>query len=111
MRTELPKEGNIIFVTPRKLTQYAATTLAPVRHQLIIKLKFRLKQPRANIVTAPITVQNLRTPRPLYVIEGTESVVILGTDWMDRYQADIRRSDNIMKVQVNDEKARIGLQY
>ena len=42
---------------------------------------------------------------------GTESVVILGTDWMDRYQADIRRSDNVIEVQVNNEKARIGLQY
>ncbi len=37
----------------------------------------------------------------------TESVVILETDWIDRYQAD--RSDNIMEVQVNDKKVRIEL--
>ncbi len=42
---------------------------------------------------------------------GTESVVILGIDWMDYYQADIRRSDNVMEVWVNDEKAKIGFQY
>ncbi len=42
---------------------------------------------------------------------GTESVVILGIDWMDHYQTDIRKSDNIIKVQVNNEKAKIGLQY
>ena len=30
---------------------------------------------------------------------------------MDRYQADIRRSDNVIEVRVNDEKACIGLQY
>ena len=48
---ELPKEGNAIFVTLRKLTQYVATTLAPVRHQLIVKLKFRQKQLQENIVT------------------------------------------------------------
>src|SRR6266498_2409386 len=63
------------------------------------------------IPNAPIAVQNFRTPGPLYVIGGTESVVILGTDWMDYYQADIRRSDNVMEVRVNDEKACIGLQY
>ena len=63
------------------------------------------------IPNAPIAVQNLHTPGPLYVMGGTESVVILGTDWMDRYQADIRRSDNVIEVQVNNEKARIGLQY
>jgi len=44
-------------------------------------------------------------------MEGTESVVILKTNWMNRYQADIRRSDNIIEVQINDEKVRIGLQY
>src|SRR6266498_3608405 len=63
------------------------------------------------ILNAPIAVQNLRTPGPLYVIGGTESVVILGTDWIDYYQADIRKSDNVMEVWVNDEKACIGLQY
>ena len=63
------------------------------------------------ILNAPIAIQNLHTPGPLYVMEGIESVVILGTDWMNCYQADIRRSDNVMEVQVNDEKARIGLQY
>ena len=63
------------------------------------------------IPNAPIAVQNLRTPGLLYVMGRTESVVILGTDWIDRYQADIRRFDNVMEVRVNDEKARIGLQY
>src|SRR6266498_1127960 len=50
------------------------------------------------ISNASIAVQNLRTLGSLYVIGGTESVVILETDWMDRYQADIRRSDNIIEV-------------
>src|SRR6266540_5799231 len=63
------------------------------------------------ILNAPIAVQNLRTLGPLYVMGGIESVVILGTDWMDHYQADIRRSDNVIEVRINDKKARIGLQY
>ncbi len=37
------------------------------------------------IPNAHIAVQKLRTPEPLYVMGGTESVVILGTDWMDYY--------------------------
>ena len=37
------------------------------------------------IPNAPIAVQNFCTSGPLYVMGGTESVVILGTDWMDRY--------------------------
>ncbi len=40
-----------------------------------------------------------------------ESVVILETDWMDHYQVNIRRFDNVIKVRINDEKARIGFQY
>ncbi len=46
MRIELPKEGNVIFVIPKKLPQYTITTLTPVRHQLIVKLKFWPKQAR-----------------------------------------------------------------
>ncbi len=30
---------------------------------------------------------------------------------MNQYQVDIRKSDNIIEVQVNNEKARIGFQY
>ncbi len=42
-------------------------------------------------------------------MEGTESVVILGTNWINHYQANIRRSNNVIEVQINDKKARIGL--
>ena len=50
------------------------------------------------IPNVSIAVQNLHTSGSLYVMRGTESVVILGTDWMDRYRADIRRSNNVMEV-------------
>ncbi len=63
------------------------------------------------IPNAPITVQNPCTLELLYVIKGTESVVIFGINWIDYYQADIRRSDNIMKVRINNKKVKIGLQY
>ncbi len=58
-----------------------------------------------------IAVQNLHTSELLYIIGETELVIILKTDWMDHYQADIRRSDNIIEVQINDEKVRIRFQY
>ncbi len=44
-------------------------------------------------------------------MKETESVIILRTNWMNCYQVDIRRSDNIIKVRINDEKVRIGFQY
>ncbi len=31
-------------------------------------------------------------------VEGTETILILGTDWFDRYKADIRRSDNKIEI-------------
>jgi len=63
------------------------------------------------IPNIPIAVQNLRILGLLYIMVGTESVIILETDWMDQYQANIRRFDNVMKVWINDKKVRIGLQY
>ena len=56
-----------------------------------------------------IVIQNFHTSESLYVMKENESVVIFKIDWMDWYQVDIRRSDNIMKIWVNDEKARIEL--
>src|SRR6266511_2301651 len=32
----------------------------------------------------PLSVQHIRTPETLYVVEGTETILILGTDWFDR---------------------------
>src|SRR6266498_5462862 len=54
---------------------------------------------------APLSIQHIRTPETLYVVEGTETILILGTDWFDRYQADIRRSDNKIEITHQGEKA------
>src|SRR6266540_4360115 len=42
---------------------------------------------------APLSVQHIRTPGTLYVVEGTETILILGTDWFDKYQEDISKGD------------------
>ncbi len=60
---------------------------------------------------APLSVQYIRTLETLYVVEGTETILILGTDWFDRYQADIRRSDNKIKITYQGEKARLNLLF
>jgi len=54
---------------------------------------------------APLSVQYIRIPGTLYVVEGTETILILGTDWFDKYQADIRRSDNKIEITHQGEKA------
>ena len=54
---------------------------------------------------APLLVQHIRTSGTLYVVEGTETILILETDWFDRYQADIRRSDNKIEIIHQGEKA------
>ncbi len=50
------------------------------------------------IKEASLSVQHIRTPGTLYIVEGTETILILGTDWFNRYQADIRRSDNKIEI-------------
>ncbi len=60
---------------------------------------------------APLSVQYIRTPRTLYVVEGTETILILGTDWFDKYQANIRRSDNKIEITHQGKKARLNLLF
>ncbi len=38
---------------------------------------------------APLSIQDARVPINLLVIEALEDNLLLGTDWMDRYQADL----------------------
>ncbi len=59
----------------------------------------------------PLSVQHIRIPGTLYVVEGIETILILETDWFDRYQADIRRSDNKIKITHQGEKARLNLLF
>ncbi len=38
---------------------------------------------------ASLSIQDVRIPVNLLVIEASEDNLLLGTDWMDRYQADL----------------------
>ncbi len=53
----------------------------------------------------PLSVQYIRTSGTLYIVEGTKTILILGTDWFDRYQADIKRSDNKIEIIYQGKKA------
>ena len=37
------------------------------------------------IKKVPLSVQHIKIPRTLYMIEGIETILILSTDWFDRY--------------------------
>ena len=58
-----------------------------------------------------LSVQHIRIPDILYVVEGTETILILGIDWFDRYQADIRRSDNKIEIIHQEEKVWLNLLF
>ena len=47
----------------------------------------------------------------MYVVEDTETILILGTDWFDRYRADIRRSDNKIEITHQGEKVWLNLLF
>ncbi len=38
---------------------------------------------------APLSIQDIRVPVNLLVIEASEDNLLLGMDWIDRYQADL----------------------
>ena len=38
------------------------------------------------------------------MIESTETILILGMNWFDRYQTDIKRSDNKIEITHQEEK-------
>ena len=58
-----------------------------------------------------LSVQYIRTSGTLYMVKSTETILILGIDWFDRYQADIRRSDNKIEITHQEEKVRLNLLF
>ncbi len=60
MRTEPPEvKATQSLLYQGNLLQYAATTLAPVHHQFIIKLKFHLKWSQSkNVIKVGVPAEN-----------------------------------------------------
>ena len=52
-----------------------------------------IDQTKKNVISivrdAPLLIQDARVPVNLLVIDASEDNLLLGTDWIDRYQADL----------------------
>ncbi len=50
-------------------------------------------QTKKNVISivrdAPLSIRDVRVPVNLLVIDAPEDNLLLGTDWMDRYQVDL----------------------
>ena len=50
-------------------------------------------QTKKNVISivkdAPLSIQDVRIPISLLVIDASEDNLLLGTDWIDQYQADL----------------------
>ena len=57
------------------------------------------------IKEASLLVQYIQISEILYVVKGIKTILILGTNWFDKYQVDIRRSDNKIKIIYQGKKA------
>jgi len=80
-----------------KIEANDGTKVSPLRRNPKVKVVGLVKE-------VSLSVQHIRIPDILYVVEGTETILILGIDWFDRYQADIRRSDNKIEIIHQEEK-------
>src|SRR6266542_3575877 len=113
--------------TPLPVLLDTGASISAISKDLAQKLQLKVKandeirvlplggNPKVKVIglvrEAPLSVQHIRTPGTLYVVEGTEIILILGTDWFDRYQADIRRSDNKIEITHQGEKAQLNLLF
>ncbi len=53
---------------------------------------------------ASLLVQYIRMLETLYIVEGIETILILNMNWFDKYKADIKRSNNKIKITYQKEK-------
>src|SRR6266540_5970625 len=113
--------------TPLSVLLDIGASVSTISKDLTQKLQLKVKannetrvsplggNPKVKVVDlvkeTPLSVQYIRTSGTLYVVEGTETILILGTDWFDRYQADIKRSDNKIEITHQGEKARLNLLF
>src|SRR6266542_216940 len=88
MRAVLDTGANVLIVTLPVVKKLRLTMGMPDRSKIIT-----VDQTKKNIIgiirDAPLSIQDARVSVNLLVIEALEDNLLLGTDWMDRYQADI----------------------
>ncbi len=88
MKAVLDTGANVSIVTLPVVKKLRLTMGMPDGSKIIA-----VDQTKKNVIgivrDAPLSIQDARVPINLLVIEAPEDNLLLGTDWMDRYQADL----------------------
>jgi len=88
MRAVLNTGANISIVTLPIVRKLCLTMGMPDGSKIIA-----VDQTKKNVISivrdAPLSIRDVRVPVNLLVIDAPEDNLLLGTDWMDRYQVDL----------------------
>src|SRR6266542_4126990 len=88
MRAILDTGANVFIVILPVVKKLCLTMGMPDGSKIIA-----VDQTKKNVIgivsDAPLSIQDARVPVNLLVIEALEDNLLLGTNWMDRYQADL----------------------
>ncbi len=88
MRAVLDTGANVSIVTLLIVKKLRLTMGMPDESKIIA-----VDQTKKNVISivrdASLSIQDARVPVNLLVIEASEDNLLLGTDWIDRYQADL----------------------
>src|SRR6266540_5658109 len=88
MRAVLDTGANVSIITLPVVKKLRLTMGLPDGSKIIA-----IDQTKKNVIDivrdAPLSIQDARIPVNLLVIDAPEDNLLLGTDWMDRYQADL----------------------
>src|SRR6266542_2527086 len=88
MKAVLDIRANVSIITSPVVKKLRLTMGMPDGSKIIA-----VDQTKKNVIgiirDAPLSIKDARVPVNLLVIEAPEDKLLLGTDWMDRYQADL----------------------
>src|SRR6266542_511736 len=88
MRAVLDTGANVLIITLLVVKKLRLTMRTPDRSK-IIAVDQTKKSVIGIVKDASLSIQNAREPVNLLIIDVSENNLLLGTDWMDRYQADL----------------------
>src|SRR6266511_3587511 len=88
MKAVLDTGANVFIITLPVVKKLRLIIGMPDESKIIA-----VDQTKKNVIgivkNAPLSIQDARVPINLLVIEAPEDNLLLGTDWIDRYQADL----------------------
>src|SRR6266542_1692058 len=88
MKAVLNTGANISIMTLPIVRKLLLTMEMPDGSKIIA-----VDQTKKNVISivkdAPLSIQDVRIPISLLVIDASEDNLLLGTDWIDQYQADL----------------------